>query len=448
MSPDGIYIAARVGIICVVFAFFVFIPLKSRYRYSLHKTCMLVSALVLITIAVTIIFLTPQQFLSHYSNLGIVLWICMAVAVFCMTLKGTFWELLFTVLVILNLYVNIMAIARVIVCTWLTKMPQTLAEMLVSTGVLLLYTPFLYILLMRCYKPVIELDVRLDFWRVIWIIPALTYLVFFVKIINDYWRQPVLNINGDDILFCILWSFTTYILFVVTLMMLLQSYKGTVAAQQARNIAAQLQMQQALYDQMMGNIKNTARLRHDWRHHLLIINGFAETGNTQSLRAYLQQLIPEYIAENDVQVCENKTVDILLRYYRFMARELGIGMEIQAQLPQNLKISAPDIGIVFGNLLENAVQACESQHTEERSIIVRTFMKESQLVVMIKNTYDHQVLEQDGKYQSTKHEGDGRGIASARDVVEKYQGIIKIEHNPPYFTVHILMNPSKRLEKI
>lgn len=439
MSPDGIFIAARVGFACIIFSIFVAGALKSRYRYDGHITRLCLMALVILTVAVTILFLTPGQLLHSYSSLGILLWICSAVAVFCVIIKGAFWEMVFTVLVVLNLYVNIMAIVRVIAVTLPLDMTEAMAESIVSIGMILLYIPFLYILFIRFFKPVIELDIRLTFWRVIWIIPAMTYLVFYVKFINDYWRRPV-DIGGDDILFCILWSLNTYILFLVTLFMLLQSYQGIVAAQRARHMSTQLQMQEDQYERMMGNIENTARLRHDWRHHLRIINGFAKTGSLESIREYLQQMMPEYMAEAETPVCENHTVDILLRYYRSMAAEFSVAMEISARLPGHLNISDPDLGIVFGNILENAVQACKNQTSGERSISVRTFMKESQLVLMVRNTFDNLVTQKDGKYVSTKHGGNGRGIDSVRGAVEKYHGILRIRNTPPYFDVHILMN--------
>lgn len=439
MSPDGIFIAARVGFVCIIFSIFVSGALKSRYRYDSRITGLCLMALVAITVAVTIVFLTPGQLLHSYSSLGILLWICLAVAVFCIIIKGAFLELVFTVLVVLNLYVNIMAIVRVIAVTLPLDMTETMTETVVSFGVILLYIPFLYVLFIRFYKPVIELDIRLPFWRVIWIIPAMTYLVFFVKFINDYWRRPV-PIGGDDIVFCVLWSLTTYVLFLVTLFMLLQSYRGIVAVQRARHMSAQLQMQEDQYERMMGNIENTARLRHDWRHHLRVIDGFAGSGSLECIREYLQQMMPEYMAEAEAPVCENHTVDILLRYYRSIAAEFSVTMEISAKLPGHLNISDPDLGIVFGNILENAVQACKNQTSGQRSISVRTFMKESQLVLMVRNTYDNPVTQKDGKYVSTKHAGNGRGIESVRGAVERYHGILRIGNTPPYFDVHILMN--------
>ena len=51
------------------------------------------------------------------------------------------------------------------------------------------YIPLLGSLFLDLYKKVIELNVASSFWRFIWVIPALTYLVFYVKFISDYWKS-------------------------------------------------------------------------------------------------------------------------------------------------------------------------------------------------------------------------------------------------------------------
>lgn len=86
-----------------------------------------------------------------------------------------------------------------------------------------------------------------SFWRFIWVIPALTYLVFYVKFISDYWKKPV-HMGTGDILFTILWSFTTYALFWVTLQMIIQTHEGISAMEDTKRITMQLEMQKERYE--------------------------------------------------------------------------------------------------------------------------------------------------------------------------------------------------------
>lgn len=47
---------------------------------------------------------------------------------------------------------------------------------------------------------------------------------------------------------------------------------------------------------------------------------------------------------------------------------------------------------------------------------------------------------QKGRFSSTKHEGAGIGLESVNKVVEKYQGVMKVEYDKTYFTVCVMLN--------
>ena len=66
--------------------------------------------------------------------------------------------------------------------------------------------------------------------------------------------------------------------------MLFQTYWGITAAQQTKLISSQLRMQEDQYQRMIENVENNARLRHDWRHHLLSIDSFLDNKDMEVLR--------------------------------------------------------------------------------------------------------------------------------------------------------------------
>lgn len=439
MNQDSVYIALRVAICCTVFACFVFPPLKSRFRYDYLRTGLLVSLLIAITVIVTILFLSSDSYFSEYSSWGILLWISAAVLVFCIAIRGSFYEILFLVLVVLNLYVNIMMLAKVLMESLDLGLSPSAEEALISTGILILYVPLLWILMIKTYKQIVEIPLRLPFWRYIWLIPALTYMMFYVKMIGDYWSTD-LPVGNGDIVFILLWSLGTYIFFWLTLQTLLQAYKGVTAAEQAKLISSQLRMQEERYDSLLKNLEQTSRLRHDWRHHLLSLNGFAESGKAEELSAYLRELLPEYSAEQETPVCRNHVVDVIIRHYAAVAKEQGILMQIEMDFPKTVRCSHSDLCIIFGNLVENAVEACTARSEEPRTIEIKTHIQGEQLVVLIKNTYAQAVRCCGGEYYSVKHEGVGLGLSSVKRVVEKYRGVMNIHYDETHFSVYILLN--------
>lgn len=439
MSVDSIGIALRVAISCIVFAIFVFVPLKSRFRYGNLKTGLLVSSLIVVTIAVTILFLTPGNFWAEYSTFGIILWIICAVLIFRISIKGSYFEIFFIVLVVLNLYANIMTISKLVVSMLDWNIPVHMARAVVATGVMILYMPLLWILMFRVYKPAIEFQIDFSSWRFIWIIPALTYMIFYVKIIGDYWRKPM-EAEVGDVVFSILWSLCSYVFFCVALLVLIRTYNGISAMEQTNLITSQLRMQEEQYQQLVKNIEHSAQLRHDWRHQLLTINGLAEEGKTEELNRYLRDLMPAYLKEGESPVCQNYVVNIILQHYASMAEKQGITMIIMADVPRSPAIPEMDLCIIFGNLVENAVEACMGQTGGRRSIDIKAATKGRQLVIMIKNTYEQEITVKGGIYYSTKHEGAGIGLSSVKRVVEKNRGYMTVEYGNGCFGVNIILN--------
>lgn len=441
MGTDSIYVALRVGITCIVFAVFIFVPLKSRFRHNSVKTALFAALLIAITVSVTILFLISGQFFYRYNFLGILLWIACAVAIFHVTIRGSTLEILFTILVLLNLYVNIFTLAKIIIQI-IDQPYNARTYLLISMVVLPINIPLLWLLFFRLYKKVVEFDIRLSFWKYIWIVPALIYLIYYVKIAAEYYGPIAFSGNSGDLIFMILWSMIVYLFFAVLLIMLIQAYSGIKASEETRMIASILRMQEEQYDQLFKNIEHNSRLRHDWHHHLLSLNGFAESGDLPGLQNYLKRLIPEYTSSAGIPVCQNHVVDVISQYYAGIAEQSGISMQLSIQIPNRIPISDPDLCILFGNLLENAVNACQAQSGTDRQISLRVETKDQQLIVIVRNTYSNPVIKQEEGYLSTKHEGPGIGLASVQQVVKKHRGLIKIEHDGTYFTVSLMLSLS------
>lgn len=358
---------------------------------------------------------------------------------FHIAIKGSSFEILFIILVILNLYVNVATASKVIMNAMDFNVSDSVVYALLRILILIACIPLIWVLLGKLYRQVIEFNMNFSFWKIIWAIPALFYLIFFIKIIPDYWRMKI-DVGGEDVIFAFLWAFTTYAVFCVTLVMLVENYKGIMAAQQTQLIASQYKMQESQYAKLLENIENTSRLRHDWRHHLLSINSFVENGRMEDLKNYLEVLNPSYMNAEEVSLCQNHIVDIILQHYAAIARENGISISISANVPNTLLIAATDLCIIFGNLVENAVEACVRQESELKLIEIKAEMKAMQLALLIRNTYQGELIYRDHCYYSSKREGVGIGLSSVDKVVKKNRGTMKIERNEKTFKVNVLFH--------
>ena len=106
------------------------------------------------------------------------------------------------------------------------------------------------------------------------------------------------------------------------------------------------------------------------------------------------------------------------------AREAGIRVEHSINFSEKLKINRGDMGIILGNLLDNAIEAAKKE--PEPKICIKMVQNREQLMIEIKNT-----CRSDGKidWYSTKEDkrNHGIGIKSVTKVVEQYKGRLQLQ---------------------
>ena len=99
-----------------------------------------------------------------------------------------------------------------------------------------------------------------------------------------------------------------------------------------------------------------------------------------------------------------------------------------------------DLAIIFGNLLENAIEACLKIDKEKRFIRISSDISYDMLIITMDNSYDGNLLSVDGRFRSTKREGFGIGLSSVQSVAEKYGGNARFEDKDGHFQSSVYIN--------
>ena len=173
--------------------------------------------------------------------------------------------------------------------------------------------------------------------------------------------------------------------------------------------------------------------RHDLRHQLVAIKGLANTENKQ-LNEYLDSLIHS-IPSAPASYCENRVVNSILSYYSAICRNENISLETKLIVPETDDAALDnDLCLVFGNLIENAIEACRrmdtldsSDETPSRFIRLHAHVHYKTLIITMDNSFDGHVTIQNGKYRSSKRDDYGIGLSSIRSVAGKYDGDVAFE---------------------
>ena len=117
------------------------------------------------------------------------------------------------------------------------------------------------------------------------------------------------------------------------------------------------------------------RLRHDMKNHIIALGGLLENKEWEKMRSYLKNMEEGAGIRTGEEVTGNQVVDALLEQKRKAAEEKNILWECDVQVPKSRCISEFDLCVLFGNILDNALEACERLPYSEATDRKRGFIK-------------------------------------------------------------------------
>ncbi len=198
------------------------------------------------------------------------------------------------------------------------------------------------------------------------------------------------------------------------------------------------------YHSMESRIAEAKKIRHDLRHHFVMISQLIKDGQIEEAQDYIEQYYKALPFEEALIYCEHYATNALLTYYGQIAKDDHIPVEVNLNIPAKVEIATEDLIVVFGNLLENAVHACVDGQQESSSfqpwITIKGNYNGGVLTLTLKNASLHEAKQNEaGQYISTKRMGTGIGVNSVREVVEKYKGVCLIDQPEGVFSTSIVM---------
>lgn len=191
------------------------------------------------------------------------------------------------------------------------------------------------------------------------------------------------------------------------------------------------------YKKEIQQYRNEQIFYHDLKNQFLVIKNYIRNKNFDKVEEYIEKLsyaeeqLPKYRTGIDV-------LDILLEYKKKEAEEQKICVDIHTD-PIELKLLEREVVALFGNLLDNAIEACNQIRGDIKWIRVAIRKLHEMTFIKVSNSYEeHPIIEQE-KFISTKEDKrmHGLGMTSMRMIVEKYDGNMEINYDIDNFSVVI-----------
>ena len=200
-----------------------------------------------------------------------------------------------------------------------------------------------------------------------------------------------------------------------------------------------LEAQKEQYDILAQSIRKIRRGYLETRGHMEKLRDMADRGDLAGLRDYVQELLD--LVDRRLPEFPDQTAGEILGHYLTIARQEQIPVTLDLKLPEDLAIDGMDLGIVMGNLLENAIEASRELPPERRRITVSAVRKRGVLKLLVSNPYAGEIRQLNGRILSRKcgFAQPGVGLSTVWAVADKYGGELRIEHAGGIFTVSALL---------
>lgn len=281
-----------------------------------------------------------------------------------------------------------------------------------------------------------------SFWRTAWLLPCSVTLI--LLLLTGDIRSGTVTIS--DLLARVLLLICMFLIshFMILFIQQLKEQLETNTRNQAMERLLQIQHDQ--YSMLQARIAENRRARHDFRQHLRVIQDCVKRGDLEDLKSYLAEYEKQFPSHSDHIYCNSYAVNAILAFYADKAENHNIRLDVKIQMSDTPVIPETEFCVLLGNLLENALDACQTGRSESKTSqpFIRVCAIQtgtSTLSITVDNTSAFKPTWINEKLVSTKAAGSGIGTESIRMIAEQYRGDARFEWRDGVFYASVMLNP-------
>lgn len=188
-------------------------------------------------------------------------------------------------------------------------------------------------------------------------------------------------------------------------------------------------------EEIVINQNNLKKFRHDVSNHFIALSTYFSENDMEGGLEYLERIKARSDAVRPTINTGNIALDAILSSKKELAESKGIKFITKLQIPENLAIKPDDISIIFGNALDNAIEANEMVPENDRYIEV-SLLYDNLLICKISNAC-MPLGNKEFKTRKLDKENHGFGMENIKSVINGYNGEVKIEWHDYKFVLYI-----------
>lgn len=213
-------------------------------------------------------------------------------------------------------------------------------------------------------------------------------------------------------------------------------FKANKLEQEMHMAEVKNEVQYRYYEELERKYRESRKILHDMKNHLAAVEQLYQEQKEEAGGKYVQDLYHMINVLGEKYYSSNHMLNIILNEKLSLAQSLGIQVKAQVGDVKFADMKDMDITIIFGNLLDNAVEACRDCG-KEAFLELKIDRVQDFRVVQIRNSRNATVRE---KSATGKKQHMGLGIPNVKQTLEKYHGTLEFTMTDKEYRVNIMIS--------
>lgn len=178
------------------------------------------------------------------------------------------------------------------------------------------------------------------------------------------------------------------------------------------------------------------KMSHDFNKHMQVLANLLLSNDMESAKQYLAQINEWQTGRILLVETNNSTMNALLNQKAYAAKAQGVDIVFQVNDLSGVAIKAIDYSIVLGNLLDNALEACQALPKEIfKQIVVKVLLEDDALFISVRNS-SNPVKICDHSIATTKPDPSlhGFGLPTIKEFLEQNNASYTMHYKNGFFT--------------
>ena len=179
-----------------------------------------------------------------------------------------------------------------------------------------------------------------------------------------------------------------------------------------------------LLEERYAEMLKSRQMIHDMKNHLLVLRNMERANQWDKLHDYLEEISKDILDDSTKIWTGNNIVDLILNSKKKQADSEGIAFSIGSNMIGDVPFKDGETISLLGNLLDNAIEACERIKSTEKWVTIRINRRYCLLYIEIENSIEEHPKEKNHRLISCKSEKEvhGYGLKNVRQIVDRYDG--------------------------